>query len=276
MAQLTSIEKKEKNMSLSPSKLSTIVRLIIHPLLLKMAAPKIRYKVEKCCEYNGKTMFFTKDRPIIFACNHSTSYDVPIAFSAIGEHAYLFAGKQPLEAVDELFFNLNGTIYVDRKNKEDMKLSKEAMIETLKNKSNILMFPEGTWNMTDSLPMLEMKWGIIDIAKQSNALIVPMALDYDYDKEVCRYKFGDAIDVNELSLKDGIRTVRDAMASLKWELFELKEHAKREELDTTAEQKKINHSLEEYPKLDAKYEASVVYHSMPSFEEVMEPMYKTR
>ena len=274
MSQLTSIDRKEKNMSIIPSKFKIRLKSIIHPLLLSVARKSVSYKIEKCNKYASKDIVFDKKRPIIYACNHSTSFDVPIAFTAIKKHTLLFAGKQPLEKIDELFFNLNGTIYVDRKNKEDMALSKEAIIGTLKNNNNILIFPEGTWNMTDSNLMLEMKWGIIDIAKQSNAIIVPLALDYDYDNKICRYKFGDSIDANNYSLKEGIRVLRNALASLKWDLFEEKGLSKRKELDLIEEQKKIMHSVEEYPKLDYEYEKSIVFHSYARPEEVFEPIKK--
>ena len=211
-------------------------------------------------------------RPIIFVCNHGTSFDAPIALGAIKKHTYLLVGKQPLESVDAMFFNLNGTIFVDRKDKDDMKLSKDAIIELLGKKKNILVFPEGTWNMTDSNLMHEMKWGIIDIAKQSNAVIVPLALDYDYDTRVCKYKFGEPIDVIQDSLKEGIDKVRDRMATLRWDLFETRQTVERKNIDIEKERENIMHSVEEYPKLDYEYEKSVVFHSMPTPDEVFEPI----
>ena len=153
-----------------------------------------------------------------------------------------------------------------------MKASKEAMIELLNKDKNILVYPEGSWNMTDSNLMHEMKWGIIDIAKNSNALIVPLALDYDFDTRVCKYKFGEAIDVNDLSLKEGIDTVRDRMATLRWDLFETKQVVERKNIDIEQERKKIMHSVEEYPKLDYEYEKSVLFHSEPTPDEVFEPI----
>ena len=39
---------------------------------------------------------------------------------------------------------------------------------------NMIMFPEGTWNMTDQQLIMNMKWGIIDIAKEANSQIVPI------------------------------------------------------------------------------------------------------
>lgn len=283
MAQKTSLDRFNNNEKLTVSNLSIFFKKLIHPIMIPLSKTKIGYTISKESKYeNKKVKFqnrmvsFLNRRPIIYVCNHTTAYDIPIAFNAIRKHAFLFAGKQPLEPIDETFFNINGTIYVDRKDKEDMKLSKQAMEETLKKKIDILVFPEGTWNLTDSNLMHEMKWGIIEVAQKANALIVPIALDYDYDTRVCRYKIGSAIDVNDMSKKDGITTVRDAVASLRWHLFEKRGTDIRKNIDSEKERQKIMHSIDEYPKLDYEYEKSVVFHSNPTPEEVFEPIKKLK
>jgi 1-acyl-sn-glycerol-3-phosphate acyltransferase len=247
---------------------------MIHPILFKLADSKIRYKVIKNNEYSGKTAEFSEDRPLIFVCNHSNSCDIPIALQAIKEHTILFAGKQPLEKVDELFFNLNGTIYVDRKNREDMALSKEAMVETLNKKRNILVFPEGTWNLEDGQLMHEMKWGIIDVAREANALIVPLALNYDYEKNTCEPQFGEPIDVKYVSNITSINEVRDSIASMRYKFFERKGLFKRKDIDVEKEKEVFKKLVEAYPKLDYEYEKSVIYHRKPTEEEVFAPIKK--
>ena len=274
MAQLTSIDRIEKGLSLTDSKFKIKLKESIHPFLKLLSKTKLKYKVQRLNSPTAKVLNLDSkktNRPIIFVCNHGTSFDVPIALGAIKKHTYLLAAKQPLEKVDEMFFNLNGTIYIDRKDKKDMVASKDAMLELLAKDKNILVYPEGTWNMTDSNLMHEMKWGIIDIAKQSNAIIVPLALDYDFDTRVCKYKFGEAIDVNEMSLKEGIETVRDRMATLRWDIFETKQTCVRKNIDIEAERKKIMNSVAEYPKLDYEYEKSVVFHSQSTPDEVFFP-----
>ncbi len=274
MGQQTSLDRQKKNKSLTESNISIKIKKIIHPVLLKLADSKIGYKIVKSCNYSGKTAEFSTDRPLIFACNHTTSYDIPIALKAIREHTFLFAAKQRLEKIDEIFFNLNGTIYVDRKDKNDMKLSKDAMISTLKKNRNILVFPEGTWNLTDSNLMHEMKWGIIEVAQKANALIVPLALNYNYDTRVCKYSFGKPIDVNNKSSKEAIRDVRDAISTLKWDMIETNGTFERKNINVEEERKKIMHSVDEYPKLDYEYESSVVFHSNPTSDEVFAPIKK--
>lgn len=281
MAQVTSLERKNNNRSLTHSGINIFFKRLIHPALFKLAESKINYKVIKGNDFAEKQAEFSEDRPIIFVCNHTTSYDIPIALRAIKKHTILFAGKQPLEKIDELFFNLNGTIYVDRKNKEDMKLSKQAMIETLNKKRNILVFPEGTWSTipldtSDATIMHEMKWGIIEVAQEANAIIVPMGLNYDYDKRTCKYVFGEPFDPKYISLITSINEVRDSIATIRWNYFEENGMFKREDINVEEEREKRKRSVEEYPKLDYDYEQSIIFHRKPSEEEVFAPIKKLR
>lgn len=280
MAQKTSTERLEEGKKIIPGRFVTNLKTFIHPLLVKAAQSKIGYKMIKRTDYTGKMKEFSPNgRPIIFACNHTTSFDVPIAFTAIGEHAILFAGKQTLEPIDEMFFNLNGTVYVDRKDKADMVLSKRALVEMLKQK-NVLTFPNGTWDMTDSKLSPDLKWGIIDVAKEANALIVPMALFYDYEERTCKYTFGKPIDVTSMSKKEGIDCVQDAIGTMMWNFVEdgMVERGldviPRETIDVERERGFIRHSQEEYPKLDVEYEKSVVFNPKPTHEEVFAPVKK--
>ena len=128
MAQITSLDKKEQGLELTDSRIKIRLKEAIHPFLLLLSKTKIGYKVQRVNKLSAKVLNLDSKRPIIFVCNHGTSYDAPIALGAIKKHTFLLVGKQPLEKVDETFFNLNGTIFVDRKDKEDMKASKEAMI----------------------------------------------------------------------------------------------------------------------------------------------------
>lgn len=50
------------------------------------------------------------------------------------------------------------------------------MIKILKNKGNIMYFPEGTWNLSPNLPVVKCSYGIIDVAMKAKAVIVPIAI----------------------------------------------------------------------------------------------------
>lgn len=274
MGQKTSYDRMSDNRDLIDSKTSLKIKELIHPVVVNLSQLKIKYDLIGLNNIDDIDSIKNINKPIIFVSNHSSSFDVPIAFKVIRKHVILLAAKQRLGFEDELFFNLNGTIFVDRKDKEDMNLSKYAMIKNLENKKNILVFPEGTWNMTDSKLMLDMKWGIIDVAKKSNALIVPLALDYDRDNLVCKYKFGEAIDVLNMSNIEGITIVRDSIATLRWDIYESKIMCERNKISLIKEREKLMDFVREYKPLDYEYEKSVVFKTNQTPEEIFEPIKK--
>lgn len=271
MKQETTLEKIGKNKNISDSKFSITLRKIAHPFLLALAQTKITYKLKKENKY-----IINKNKPIIFAVNHTNSQDIPIACTAIGKHGYLLIGKQNLEPLDELFFDLNGAIYVDRSDKNDKKESKRAMVEYLKKDVPIIMFPEATWNMTDEKLMLPMRWGIIDIAKEANAQIVPVVIDYDKKEKKCKVKFGKTIVPEEKNKKDLINELRDEMATIRYEFFEEKGKIRREDLDITKEKQDLQSAILEYPKLDYEYEKTTIYKPFIEKDEIFEPLKKIR
>lgn len=191
----------------------------------------------------------------IYAVNHSNKYDAPYTCEIISKQSYVLVGKQPLELIDRLFFIINGTVWVDRKDKVDKKKSSAEMINLLKNGANFVMFPEGTWNLTPSKPMLPLYWGIIDIAKFSDKPIIPVVLEYT--KENCYVSFGDAMYIEQTDDKgEKIGELRDRFATLKWTTWEM-----FDDTGCNTESKwnsEVCKRITEYPKLDIEYEQSVV------------------
>lgn len=95
----------------------------------------------------------------IYMLNHSCRWDSPISACVIEKHVFWLVGKQSLEFVDRFGCWMNGAILVDRKSKKDRKKSYKKMKRLLKNDKSILIFPEATWNLSDSVPMLPIYWG---------------------------------------------------------------------------------------------------------------------
>lgn len=184
---------------------------ILHPVLMALTRTKVTCEVEVVNDYHP-----IDGKPIIFAANHASSHDGPIALKATGRRSFVLIGKQKLYLIDRIFFALNGAIWVDRKNMTEMAESKKTIVAYLRQGQSILWFPEGTWNLTPCQLMLPMKWGIIETAYQANAQIVPMALDYDREKNLCRVKFGASMAGGDLEDKaEGIRALRDAISTLR-------------------------------------------------------------
>lgn len=57
---------------------------------------------------------------------------------------------------DRLGYILKGTIWVDRKNGESKAIAYNHMKKILEQESSLTIFPEATWNLEPSLPMLSM------------------------------------------------------------------------------------------------------------------------
>ena len=192
------------------------IRDELYPIVLSFSNIKIRYRITpiNSCET-------IPDKPVIYACNHSQFTDIPIAMKATGKRSYTLLGKQNLYWMDRIFFNLLGAIWVDRKDQKERSDAKAKILFYLRHGQSILWFPEETWNLTDNLLMLPMRWGIIETADKAQAQIVPMAIQYDRKKKECFVKFAEPI--YEEKLTDyciGIQMLRNTMATLRWELME--------------------------------------------------------
>ncbi len=210
-------ERFEQNVPFSGVKL----RKMLHPLalgLLKMMAIFTKQKITVIADHRSST-----DRPIIFASTHIGWDDPAIVLLAIRDHAYLFWGdpKNSYKTIDGFFMDLNGAIICDTHDKEDRNIGKQSCIKWLKQGGNLLVFPEGAWNVTENLPVMPLFPGVAEMAIRTGAEIVPIAFE----------KFGKNFYVNiganispdnfileqkqELTYK-----IRDVLATLKWELWE--------------------------------------------------------
>lgn len=255
MKQLSIFDKQKTKRRLLPFVFSNRLRQQLYPLLMLLPKAKVKYRLELLNHWDAEP-----NKPIIFAANHSAFPDIPIALKAIGQHSYVLLGKQNLTFLDEFFFWLNGIIWVDRKNREDTTAAKLGIQAYLLQGHSILWFPEATWNLTDNLLMLPMRWGIIDVAQQANAQIIPMVLDYDREKMVCRVQFskpvaGDAL----LDKPTAIRDLRDALATMRWDVMQNQPVLRRYEADMEKLRAEMLQVLAEYPPLDWAYERACIY-----------------
>lgn len=264
MKQETTLQKQNQGKPLTDSGFIIKVKDLLYPLLMWLTGTKVRYRINKVKEYVA-----LPDKPIIFAANHGAFPDTPIMCRVTGRRSYALLGVQNLSFIDWIFFILNGVIWVDRKNKADMAASKDGLIVYLKKGRSILWFPEGTWNLSPSQLMLPMKWGIIDVARQVDAQIIPVALDYDRVKMVCSVKFGKPMCCGDFNNKaEAIRDLRDTMATLRWELMLGLPVLHRTDIFPEQLKEEIYRVIDEYPPLDWEYEHSCIFHPYPSPEEV--------
>ena len=157
MIQITTKDKLNKNKPITDSKAVMLFKDLIRPVLSLIASFRVPYKVaieQPCC--------LLPNKPVIYAVNHFCFADTPIMGRITPRRSYILLGKQRLGFSDWLYFILNGVIFVDRKDKEDMAASKQAMSAYLHIGRSIVMFPEGTWNLTENQLMLLVVYDVVD------------------------------------------------------------------------------------------------------------------
>lgn len=267
MNQITTKEKLSHNKSITDSKAVMLFKDLIRPVLSLIASFRVPYRViieQPCRLLPGK--------PVIYAVNHFCFADTPIMGRITPKRSYILLGKQRLGFSDWLYFILNGVIFVDRKDKEDMAASKQAMTAYMNKGRSIVMFPEGTWNLTENQLILPMKWGIIDIARETGAQIIPTVLEYDREKKKCFVRFGEPMLFSpEDNNADAISALRDTLATMRWDFWERNDTFSRKKLDMDAERKKLFYSVEEYPPIDWEYESSCIYQPYTAPEYHLKP-----
>lgn len=234
-------------------------------LLTIMKVNYMKYKIVSLSSKRKNT-----DGPVIYAVNHTNIHDIPIACNAVGEHVtVLLENGVEHNDLNGFIMKLNGVIFVDRKNDESQFLAKENMIKTLETGRSVLMFPEGTWNMSENLPMYEMKWGIIEVATRAGVPIVPVTIDYNgYDVYV---NIGQEIEYSKNQIVDKrveINKLRDIMSTMRWNLWESFPILKSSTVNRNLNDEIIKKYLCEYKKLDVEYEKSVRFKTMDSPDDV--------
>jgi len=253
---------RRKNENKWWSKLTLEQRKSIHWLILQIYKIKnhlggFSYEIIN----NKKTK---TDRPIIFAITHVGKFDIEVISEAIKEHYYLLSGdfEHIQGIIDAPFLGLNGVFYFNEKDKNDRKAVSKKMIDHLKDNGNLMYFIEGTWNLSPNLPMLPCYWGIVDIAKKGNAIIVPVAAE-QYGKKFV-INIGENFDMNLFgdSLEDkslAIDTLRDTLASLKWEIWESVSRLNRKDVTGDEWDKYVSDRYSEWPYFNDEYIANLIY-----------------
>ena len=129
----------------------------------------VRYSVKGLDNLNPKG-------PYIFACNHASGYDVPLAFAGL-PYWLISIAKIELKSVFILGWVMKtaGHIFVDRKRSENAIASLEKSKKSLiNNPRSILLFPEGTRTMDGELGFF--KRGGLMLSMDTGIPIVPIGL----------------------------------------------------------------------------------------------------
>lgn len=126
---------------------------------------------------------------------------------------HYMAKKEYFDGKFAWFFKNTGCISVNRGIKDE-KAKKEAY-KLLESGYAVGLFPEGTRNKTDKL-LLPFKFGAVSMAKKTGAYIVPVCVtgSYNIKNRDLIYRFGDAFKVDDLTLEEANKKLRDEISLL--------------------------------------------------------------
>lgn len=161
-------------------------------------------------------------RSVIFACTHIGGVDVETAFEVIRQPCWLFLGdpKEVYKNLDGLMLGLNGVIFLETRDKEDRHIAKETAVQLLLHGGNLLIFPEGAWNISENLPVTGLFSGTAEMAIRSGAEIVPVAVE-GYGKHMYAAIGRNIAPTNsDMNKKELTGLIRDSLATLKWQIWE--------------------------------------------------------
>lgn len=201
-----------------------------HKVLLELMSINRRF-IDKQSLKILKNESTKTEKPVIYAITHIGKYDYQIVSEAIEEHQIPFSGdpEEMYRTFDGLLLELNGIIYCDTEDKEDRKLAKESSVRLLEKGYNLLIYPEGIWNLSPNLLTLPLFPGIINMALEANVDIVPVGI-LQYDKEFV-VNIGKNYKVNnEKTVDEQRQELRDIMATLKYEIIESRGVEEREKI----------------------------------------------
>lgn len=200
---------------------------ILHMQNIKVLEPGYKEKGK------NTTTKIDSSRPVIYVINHVGKYDVETVGQTVSEPFSLLSGdfENLHDTFDGNMLGIHGVIYYDMNVKEEAKEVKERLINHLSNGNNVMWCIEQTWNFSPNKLVLDSKYGIIDVAKITNAQIVPIGI-IQYDRKLLGSRFiikqGNIFDVNDYydkydeltAKKEGIKDLRDNLATLMWYIME--------------------------------------------------------
>lgn len=226
-------------------------RLFLHPILFRIISSR-----NKSAGFTSHILYDkrkTTARPIIFAITHIGKFDIEVATETVKDHYYLLSGdyENMKGTVEEIFLGLNGVVYIREDDKADRALSKEKMINVLRQGGNMMYFPEGTWNLTEHLPVLPLPFGVVDVAARAGATIIPIGIQ-QYGNQFY-LAVGENFDVDnyETDTTEGkiaaINDLRDRLATLKWDIWASIPAEIANPINAESFSKHINERLQEWP-----------------------------
>ena len=193
-----------------------MIKPVLRPILRLASGRKIH--VESYPKLN-------KDDPYNFVSTHSFVDDVITNYAVVDRSAYMLVGTPDQVEHNPAMYAawLNGMVFVDKTDPQHRKDAVEKMVRVLDNNTSVIIYAEGAWNNTENLlvqPLFASPW---ILAQRTGCKVVPVAMYQEYKKKDVWYRAGEPMDLTGLDKRDALEKLRDAMATLLWDMME--EHA---------------------------------------------------
>ena len=194
------------------SKKGIKVRKLFSPLLRLIYKTQTDYKLVK----ERSSVIKDKGKGKIFVINHRQADDIVLGANAVGESGYIVFGNKylALDTTNGLGLWAYGMILLDRDYDLNRNSTYEKMKYVIENGGNIIIYPEGYWNLDDdglsderhnaddhnseNWLIQDINIGVVRLAQETGCPIVPTILHYDEThKDICYSKKGDSFYVSK-------------------------------------------------------------------------------
>ena len=204
---------------------------LTHGIFLVLLKGQRRIKKQKLVVVHDRRR--RTNAPIIICPTHIGGADIEMTFEAIKTPCWLAWGdpRELYKHIDGMMLQINGVIPFDTCHKKDRVIAKANMEALLRKGGNLLIFPEGAYNITQELLLNHLYAGAVELAITCHAEIIPVALVRD--QNTYYINIGENIDYSSYSKADSYAltdALRDCIATLEWEILEKLPLTKREEL----------------------------------------------
>lgn len=200
------------------------MRKKLHPLVTGILKLDRVLSKEKLITLKDERIKNNKSK--IYVCTHIGGKDAERVCEGLRDNGYFLSGDPGMlyrEFAGVLLF-IKGTIDVELNDKKDRFVSKQRCIELLKRGGNLIIYSEGAWNITDSVPVMKLYPGAVEMAIESGAEIVPVALEQDdknwYISLGKNISYDNSINADKRRIVELTSDLRDVLATLKWEIWE--------------------------------------------------------
>ncbi len=157
--------------------------------------------------------------PVIWVSNHGFKDDALGAVLAAQRHAYILFGSLPqfYNTLDGVTAWLVGVVMANRKIPASKKTAVPKAVRVINYGADLLMYPEGVWNISPNALVLDLWPGVYRIACETGAKVVPIVhylRDNNTSKDNPIHTVVDnPVRIDDLTEQQALRYIRDIFAS---------------------------------------------------------------